>query len=78
MKSTWLHKDNGEPTIAFQKVYKKERLLVDGEVVVVRNDKNYQVVSVENHPELNYLKGRPFILCIQDIVEACRKEENHE
>lgn len=78
MKIVWLRKEDGKSTIPFNKVYKKEKIYVNGQVIVVHNDKNFQVVSVEGHPELSFLRGRPFVLCIEQIKETCRKEDSDE
>ena len=79
MKTVWLQTNDGkEPTISFNKIYKKEYVRIDNGVVIVHNDKNFQIISVEGHPELSFLRGRPFALCVEQIKELCRKEDNNE
>ena len=74
MKYVYLYNKSGKSSTTFIKVEKIEQI----EGVTVRNDKNGQVIKVDNHPELNYLQGRPFALCFQEIAKACRKEESYE
>lgn len=76
MKTVWLRKDDGDPSISFNKVYKKEYVKVNDGIVIVHNDKNFQVISVEGHPELSFLRGRPFVLCLEEIKEICCKKED--
>lgn len=83
MRQVWLKSNNSKMSnTPFIKVYKKEFIKVGKEMVIVHCDKNFQIVSVEGHPEMAFMKGRPFILeveAIKSLIEeqqqAARKEE---
>lgn len=83
MRQIWLKNDSGRSNTPFIKVYKKEFLKIGKEMIIVHCDKNYQIISVENHPEMAFMKGRPYLLeveAIKSLIEeqAARKEENYE
>lgn len=69
MKKVWLKSQNKWSNTPFIKVYPKEYIKIGDKTEIVRCDKNYQVIRIDNHPELNYFSGRPYLLVANQIME---------
>lgn len=73
MRKVWLQTSNNRYShTQFTKVYPIEKIRINKDTeVVVHCDSNYQIINIEGHPELNFLKGRPFLLEVDLIRERC-------
>ena len=71
MKKEWLKPSSGKwSNTPIIKVYPTEKIEVGKSEVIVRNDKNYQIIEVVGYPELTAaIRGRMFILEIDRIRE---------
>ena len=69
MKKEWLKPSSGRwSNTPIVKVYPTEKIQVGESEVIVRNDKNYQIIEVVNYPELtSAIRGRMFLLEIDRI-----------
>ena len=69
MKKDWLKPSSGKwSKTPIVKVYPTEKIQVGNTEVIVRNDKNYQIIEVVNYPELTMsIRGRMFLLEIDRI-----------
>lgn len=71
MKKDWLKPSSGKwSNTPIVKVYPTEKIRVGKSEVIVRNDKNYQIIEVIGYPELTAaIRGRMFLLEIDRIRE---------
>ena len=71
MKKEWLKPSSGKwSNTPIIKIYPTEKIQVGESEVIVRNDKNYQIIEVVNYPELTAaIRGRMFLLEIDRIRE---------
>ena len=70
MKKDWLKPSSGKwSNTPIMKVYPTEKIPVGKDTeVIVRNDKNYQIIEVIGYPELtSAIRGRMFLLEIERI-----------
>ena len=71
MKKDWLKPSKGKwSNTPIVKVYPTEKIKVGNTEITVKNDKNYQIISVVEYPELTTaIRGRMFLLEIDRIRE---------